>query len=63
MCVSVCSTCNKLFTEYGSFEGHKCVTDLKKLSDEELLEKVYKSGGCSKSYYEAEKAKLKKESK
>ena len=26
MCIGICSTCNEVFIEPGSFEGHPCVT-------------------------------------
>ena len=63
MCGGRCTTCKKVFTQPGSFEMHSCVTKLRKMSDEDLLTALYKSGGCSKAYYEAEMAKLKQEAK
>lgn len=58
MCGGKCSTCNKVFVEPGSFENHDCVIALRELPMEELLKRLYASGGCSKEYYEAEIAKL-----
>ncbi len=58
MCGGKCSRCGKVFVAPGSFESHPCVTELRKLPMGELLEQLYKSGGCSKEYYEQEKAKL-----
>lgn len=63
MCSGVCSKCKKVFIAPGSFESHPCVTELRKLSDIELLEGLYKSGGCSKEYYEREKAKQQQDQK
>lgn len=44
-----CMQCKKLFTSL-SFQEHSCVKNAMKMSPEDLIRALYKSGGCSKEF-------------
>lgn len=53
----ICKCCDKKFKTERAFQAH--ATEVTKdMSDRELIEAVYKSGGCSKEYYDKEIARL-----
>jgi hypothetical protein len=58
MCGGVCQGCGKVFVQPGSFEQHNCVTKLRGMSDLELLNNLYRTGGCDEDYYKTQYAKM-----
>lgn len=58
----ICTQCQEQFKSGPDFDRHDCVVNAMELSQRELLDKLYETGGCSEEYYRKALAKLEKES-
>jgi hypothetical protein len=54
--MAICSECHKRVDPNDL--AHPCLAAAMALPKRELLERLYKSGGCTRAYYEAELGKL-----